>query len=209
MFQRLLTEHNIHHSPNAIGDHNALGIIDNFAKRIKRIITAQFIETNKKNWIDNIQRIVKIYNASPHSSLGGFTPNEAINNDPKINQYLYLVNLMKAQQNNNASDLVIGDKVRIRIGNQFSKGTDPRYSGKIYSIKEIYGNNVLLDNNKKYIRIDLLKVPADSISNEKPNIIQQAKTQHKVNQFLKSNDHTEKPLVAQLRRRQLPRAAKK
>ena len=208
LFQRQLTDHNIHHSPNAIGDHNALGIIDNFAKRIKRILTAQFLETNKKNWIDSIQKIIKIYNASPHSSLGGFTPEEAMSNDPKINQYVYLVNSMKAQQNGNASDLVIGDKVRIRIGNQFSKGTDPRYSGKVHSIKEIYGNNILLDNDKKYIRINLLKVPADSVSIEKPNIIQQAKTQHKVKQFLKSNDHTEKPLVSQLRRKPLPRAAK-
>ena len=208
MFQRLLTENNIHHSPNAVGDHHALGIIDNFAKRIKRILTAQFLETNKKNWIDIIQKIVKIYNSSPHASLGGFSPEEAMTDDTKINQYLFLVNLMKSQRNGAASDLAIGDKVRIRIGNAFTKGTDPRYSGKVHTVKEVYGSNVLLDNDKKYIRINLLKVPADSISDEKPNIIQQAKTQQKVKNFLKSNDHTAKPLVAQLRRKPLPRAAK-
>jgi hypothetical protein len=209
IFQRQLTEHNIHHSANAVGDHYALGIIDNFAKRIKRILTAQFLETKKKNWIDIIQKILKIYNSSPHSSLGGYTPEQAMSDDPELNQYLFQVNLYKAQQIGSSSDLTIGDKVRIRIGNQFSKGTDPRYSGKVHSVKEVYGNNILLDNDKKYIRINLLKVPADSVSDEKPNIIQQAKTQQKVKRFLKSNDHTAKPLVAQLRRKPLPRAVKK
>ena len=208
MFQRLLTDQNIHHSPNAIGDHHALGIIDNFAKRIKRILTAQFLETKKKNWIDNIQKIVKTYNNSPHSSLGGFTPVEAMSDEPNINQYLFLVNLMKSQQNKTASDLSIGDKVRLRIGNQFQKGTDPRYSGKIHTVKEIYGNNILLDNDKKYIRINLLKVPTDSVSDEKPNLIQVAKSNQKTKQFLKSNEHTEKPLPARLRRKPLPRKAK-
>ena len=208
MFQRLLTDQNIHHSPNAIGDHHALGIIDNFAKRIKRILTAQFLETKKKNWIDNIQKIVKTYNNSPHSSLGGFTPVEAMSDEPNINQYLFLVNLMKSQQNKTASDLSIGDKVRLRIGNQFQKGTDPRYSGKIHTVKEIYGNNILLDNDKKYIRINLLKVPTDSVSDEKPNLIQVAKSNQKTKQFLKSNEHTEKPLPTRLRRKPLPRKAK-
>ena len=208
IFQRQLTENNIHHSPNALGDHYALGIIDNFAKRIKRILTAQFLETKKKNWIDIIQKIVKIYNSSPHSSLGGYTPEQAMSDNTELNQYLFQVNLIKSQQNSSASDLTIGDKVRIRIGDQFSKGTDPRFSGKVHSVKEIYGNNILLDNDKKYIRIKLLKVPADSVSDEKPNIIQQAKTQQKVKRFLKSNGHTAKPLVAQLRRKPLPRAVK-
>ena len=132
-----------------------------------------------------------------------------MSDNPELNQYLFQINLSKSQQSGSSSDLTIGDKVRIRIGNQFSKGTDPRYSGKVHSVKEVYGNNILLDNDKKYIRINLLKVPADSVSNEKPNIIQQAKTQQKVKRFLKSNDHTVKPLVAQLRRKPLPRAVKK
>ena len=41
---------------------------------------------------------------------------------------------------------------------------------------------------RKYIRINLLKVPDDTESTDKPNIIQVAKAQQKVKQFLKSND---------------------
>ena len=43
---------------------------------------------------------------------------------------------------------------------------------------------------------------------DKPNVIQKAKTDKKVKTFLKSNDHTSKPLPAQLIRRSLPRKAK-
>jgi transposase InsO family protein len=208
MFQKVLTDHDIHHSPNAIEDHNSLGIIDNFAKRIKRILTAQFLETKNKNWIDNIQEIIKTYNNSSHSSLGGFTPAEAMKDNEKLNQYLFLVNTRKSQKNINASDLSIGDKVRIRIGNRFAKGTDPRYSDTIHKVKEIYGNNILLDNDRKYIRINLLKVPDNTESTDKPNIIQVAKTKQKVKRFLKSNDHTDKILPSQLRKKSLPREAK-
>ncbi len=47
-FKKLLSEYNINHDANAVGDHNALGIVDNFAKRIKRILKAQFLQTQKK-----------------------------------------------------------------------------------------------------------------------------------------------------------------
>ena len=77
-FQKLLVKYNVHHDPNAVGDHNSLGIIDNFAKRIKRILTAHFLQTKKKNWIDIIQKVVKTYNTSPHSALGSFSPSEVM-----------------------------------------------------------------------------------------------------------------------------------
>jgi len=209
-FQKVLVKYDIHHDPNAVGDHNSLGIIDNFAKRIKRILTAYFLQTKKKNWIDVIQKIVATYNVSPHSSLGGFTPTEIMNNaDPDLNQFIVDVNYYKSRQNTTSTDLIIGDSVRIKIADGFLKGTDPRYGGKVHIVKEIYGRNVILDNDKKYVRSQLLKVPANSESIDKPNVIQKAKTDKKVKTFLKSNDHTSKPLPAKLIRKSLPRKAKK
>jgi hypothetical protein len=208
-FQKVLVKNDIHHDPNAVGDHNSLGIIDNFAKRIKRILTAQFLQTNKKNWIDSIQKIVKTYNNSPHASLGGFSPFEVMsNNDEGITDYIFTINSIKSQYNKTATDLKVGDSVRIKISDGFIKGTDPRYGGKVHIVKEIYGKNMILDNDKKYIRAQLLQVPANSVSDERPNTIQKAKTEKKVRTFLKSNDHTVKPLPAQLIRRSLPRKAK-
>ena len=208
MFQKLLTSNNIHHDANAIGDHHALGIIDNFAKRIKRILTAQFLRTNNKIWIDNIQKIIRTYNNSKHSSIADLTPQEVMNDEPELNELVFLINLMKSKENGTASDLAVGDLVRTRITEGFRKGTDPRYSGHIHTVLMINGNNIILDNGKKYIRINLLKVPVGSISDDKPNIIEKAKTDQKVKQTLKSNDHTDAPLVSRLRRRPLPREAK-
>ncbi len=183
-FQKVLVKNDIHHDPNAVGDHNSLGIIDNFAKRIKRILTAQFLQTKKKNWIDIIQKIVRTYNNSPHSSLGGFTPAEVMSNDDKgITDYIITINTIKSKYNITATDLKIGDSVRIKITDGFQKGTDPRYSGKVHKIKEIYGRNMILDNDKKYTRQQLLQVPANSVSEEKPNIREKAKTDKKVKQF--------------------------
>jgi hypothetical protein len=209
-FQKVLVKYDIHHDPNAVGDHNSLGIIDNFAKRIKRILTAYFLQSKKKNWIDVIQKIVATYNVSPHSSLGGFTPTEIMNDDEAgLNQFIVDVNYYKSRQNATSTDLMVGDSVRIKIADGFLKGTDPRYGGKVHIVKEIYGKNVILDNDKKYVRSQLLKVPANSESEDKPNVIQKAKTDKKVKTFLKSNDHTTKTLPAKLIRRSLPRKAKK
>ena len=208
-FQKLLVKYDIHHDPNAVGDHNSLGIIDNFAKRIKRILTAHFLQTKKKNWIDIIQKVVKTYNTSPHSALGSFSPSEVMSNDnQELIDNLVLINTYKSQENATTTDLILGDSVRIKIAGDFRKGTDPRYGGKVHIVKEIYGKNIILDNDKKYVRSQLLKVPANSVSDDKPNVIQQAKTDKKVKTFLKSNDHTTKPLPAQLIRRSLPRKAK-
>ena len=208
-FQKLLVKYNIHHDPNAVGDHNSLGIIDNFAKRIKRILTAHFLQTKKKNWIDIIQKVVKTYNMSPHSALGTYSPSEVMSNDnQELIDNLVLINTYKSQENATSTDLILGDSVRIKIAGDFRKGTDPRYGGKVHIVKEIYGKNIILDNDKKYVRSQLLKVPANSVSDDKPNVIQQAKTDKKVKTFLKSNDHMTKPLPAQLIRRSLPRKAK-
>jgi hypothetical protein len=159
--------------------------------------------------IEGNQKIVRTYNYSPHSSLGGYSPADVMSNDDAlINEYILLINLYKAEMNDTATDLKIGDSVRIKISDGFQKGTDPRYGAKVHIVKEIYGKNAILDNDKKYIRSQLLKVPADSVSEEKPNIVQKAKTEKKVKTFLKSNDHTSKPLPGKLIRRSLPRKAK-
>ena len=79
-------------------------------------------------------------------------------NDKEINDYIMIINLTKSQRNATTSDLSVGDSVRLRISDGFRKGTDPRYSGTVHKINVIYGRNIILDNGKKYIRANLLKV---------------------------------------------------
>jgi transposase InsO family protein len=62
---------------NAISDHHALGIIDNFAKRIKTILTAMFLKNKNTKWINEINRIISQYNSMSNGGLDGLSPNEA------------------------------------------------------------------------------------------------------------------------------------
>jgi hypothetical protein len=207
-FQKVLIHDNIHHDPNAVGDHHSLGIIDNYAKRIKRILTAYFIESKRKVWIDVISKILHIYNTSPHTSLNRITPEEAMANNPTTNQILLDINMMKSKENNIASDLQIGDSVRYRIGNQNTKGTDPRFSQQVLSVKEIYGKNIILDNDKKYIRLNLLKVPIGSESTDTKNLFEEATATKRANTYLKVNNHVDKPIATRLRYKPKQRAVK-
>ena len=91
--------------------------------------------------------------------------------------------------NKTAPNLIMSDNDSSFLGSEFQK-------------------NAILDNDKKYVRSQLLKVPANSESYDKPNMIQKIKIEKKVKQVLKSNEHTSKPLPAKLIRRSLPRKAK-
>ena len=135
-FQKVLVKYDIHHDPNAVGDHNSLGIIDNFAKRIKRILTAHFLQTKKTNWIDIIQKIVRMYNYAPHSSLGGLTPAEIMSGEDKdANSFIVMVNSYKSQFNGAATDLKIGDKVRIKLSGDFQKEQIQDIAAKCIQLK--------------------------------------------------------------------------
>ena len=93
IFEKYLDDNNILLTPNAKQDHRALSIIDNFAKRIKTILTKTFLVSKNKRWLDKIDNIINIYNNTPHIALEGLTPSQALKpeNDNKITQ----INLQK------------------------------------------------------------------------------------------------------------------
>ena len=61
-----------------------------------------------------------------------------------------------------------GDKVRIRIKETFRKGSEPRYSDKVYKVEHVNGKRVTLDNEKTYFESDLIKTIFES---SEPNTI--------------------------------------
>ena len=76
------------------------------------------------------------------------------------------------------TDLQIGDKVRkdVRVSESNTKGTDPRWSDKVFTVKAIKGQTITLNDDSKYKRQNLLKVPADTESTA-TNIVQSIKNQ--------------------------------
>ena len=122
-----------------------------------------------------------------NGGLAGLSPNEACK---KENWEKTLdLNIDKNQHNNTVSDLVIGDKVRKNVLFQDvnSKGTDPRWSDEVFTVKAIHGNNILLNNNVKYKRDKLLKVPPDTTSTPTNSITLAKKINKEINKQAKEN----------------------
>ena len=142
---------------------------------------------NTKVWINDINKIIDVYNNTPHRGIEYLTPNEASHD--KYHEQILSLNLLKNKKNGSASDLLINDKVRIRIGNIFKKGTEPSFSDEIYDVINTDNNKILLSNGKKYKRSSLLKiVPVKAKDlNQQPklnvNIIKEATKTHKIKQL--------------------------
>jgi transposase InsO family protein len=77
IFEKYLDEKSIILSMNALNDHHVLGIIDNFAKRLKTILTKFFLLNRSTRWLDIIDKIINQYNNTKHIALNGLTPSQA------------------------------------------------------------------------------------------------------------------------------------
>ena len=138
-FQDLLDKKQIAINYNALHDHHVMGIIDNFARRLKTILTRIFLKDHTTKWIDRINNIIRIYNNTEHSSINDFKPNEA----EKHKQEIFEINVQKNNVNKTVSDLSIGDKVRKSLTNSHKsiiKGTDPRWTDKVFKVSAIRGH---------------------------------------------------------------------
>ena len=56
------------------------------------------------------------------------------------------------------SDFLPGDPVRKRIKKTFRKGTEPKFSDKIYKVVSSSGLRVTLSNGKTYHEADIIKL---------------------------------------------------
>ena len=157
-FTDLLDKYNITFDTYIKGDHNALGIIDVFASKIKLQIAKYIVITeNKETWDKIMVAVIDNYNNTPNTAIDGITPNEA---HTEANQKkIFKINLLKKQGKQPDSDLVIGDKVRISLRkHKWTKSSSPQFSDEIYTVYFVKGSNVKLDNMQTYKRYSLLKV---------------------------------------------------
>ena len=107
-------------------------------------------------WIDIIDEIVEIYNKSSNSALEGLSPYQAMR--PENFNEVVKINLDKMNKNRRVSDLEVGDKVRKYelFKTSISKASmTPQWSDKIFTVKQVQGQTVLLDDNTKHKRNNL------------------------------------------------------
>ena len=167
-FQDMLSEHHILHSENVPGDHNAMGIIDAFAKKLKIILSKYFLRNRKTRWLKILPEIIKTYNNTPHSGIADLTPNQALK--PENRPIIGDINLEKQLMNKRTSDLESGDKVRRYTANKFSKKSEPVWSDEVYTVNTVRGNTIYLTDGSSARRDYLLKCSPDAVSSE-PNAI--------------------------------------
>ena len=195
-FQQVMDKNDAIHETVKIGDHSALGVIDRFARTIKTILTRYFLESGGTNWTLELETIVNNYNDTPHESLGDKTPNDTLYTQSAQIEVLH-INMDKNKANirlhKKGSDLAAGDNVRVSEANYFKKGTEPRWSDEVYTVQDVKGLSVTLDNDKAYKRDKLLKIPKETVKNTKatvstPNVVKVATKQHKQQLTLKAED---------------------
>ena len=160
IFEKYLDDNNILLTPNAKQDHHALGIIDSMARRIKTILTKTFLVNKNQRWLNKIQKIIDIYNNTPHIALDGLTPQQALN--PQNFNKIVKINLLKKEESKRSSDLEIGDKVRkyILLRKDINKPSmQPNWSETVYKVVKTQGTTITLDDGTKFKRYNLFKIP--------------------------------------------------
>ena len=186
-FQDFLFKHKIALDMNVVNDHNALGIIDNMAKRLKKTLGIYRNRYNNPRWVDYINKIVKTYNNSEHSAIDNITPAQAYSG--MYEDEIFGINLEKASHNKTVSDLEIGDRVRVKIDNIFKKSDTPNWSTELYTVVKIKGTNITIEDKKGNSAVNkrdwLLKVAKDTPEMVKPDLIDKIKKDKKIDRRLK------------------------
>jgi hypothetical protein len=197
-FQKILSDNNAVLEPVKLNDHHALGVIDNFAKNLKRVLSKEFLENKKARWIDILPKIIEQYNNTPHTSLDNITPNQAIT-DPKKREHVMHLNILKAHDNGFVTDLKPGDKVRIDDTSMFKKGTESRWSDEVHVVKEASGKTVTLTDGTTHRRNKILMVPHNTVivptAQLEKNVIKVATKQHKDKQLYKRENIKETDVI--------------
>ena len=181
-FQQILQSNKIIHQPNILNDHHALGLIDSFARTLKKTFTRIFLQNDSTNWTSHINEVVDNFNDMPNSAIDNIKPNDAFLE--KNHRKIYDINYEKSLYNNGKSDIEVNDKVRIKLTGTFRKGSEAKYTDDVYTVKKVNGKSITLDNDEVYKKTSLLIVPKSTKTDEK-NVIVKVNKQNKVDRALK------------------------
>ena len=170
-FQKVIQRFNILMIENDVGNHRQLGVVDRFIETIKNKIYKYFKYYNTTNWVDALPSILKGYNSTPHSALGGIRPenahlhtNEIRISQINMNKEIDTRNIAKSQ-----SEFNVGDKVRKKVKVVIkNRSFNPSYSTEIFTIQKVNGNRIFLNGLTKPVSSDSLQlIPKDSIEGNK------------------------------------------
>lgn len=136
LIKKLMKEKNIKLVFTETGDKHPVGIIERFNRTLRERMARYKTEYNTQNYIDVLPDLVEGYNKTFHTGIKEVPADVLIGvsfPEHKVDPVL---------------DVQEGDKVRKIINKKmFEKGSTPKWSDKVYEIKDITGNEITLNDN--------------------------------------------------------------
>ncbi len=68
-FKEILKENEIFQTLNIKDDHHALGLIDSFARTLKKTFTRIFLNNGNSNWIKHLDEVIDNFNSMPNNAI--------------------------------------------------------------------------------------------------------------------------------------------
>ena len=187
-FHKFVDNNDIIDVQNEFKNHNALGIIDRFSRTLKNMISKLMTSTESTKWVDELPRLIKIYNNTPNEAIENLKPNNVDSNEQNR---IKIANLnFDKQLFNKSIDNVIkqrikpGDYVRIKIEKgTFTKGYEVSYSTDIYRVDKVNGTIAYIDNKRiPFNRLMVVSPSSLSLSNtEKSNADKDSRIKRRLN----------------------------
>ena len=76
-FKEILKENEIFQTLNIKDDHHALGLIDSFARTLKKTFTRIFLNNGNSNWIKHLDEVIDNFNSMPNTAINNIKPDNA------------------------------------------------------------------------------------------------------------------------------------
>lgn len=171
-FLKYLNENHIINYNAEVGDHHSLGIIDRFSKTLKTMISKYMTAYDTTVYYDEVEPLIKVYNHTPHSSLGNISPID-VTKDKENMSLVNQINYAKMKFNNTLNKhqlnkFKVGETVRVKLKkHQFKKGYEVTFSKEVFKIISIDGDIATLNDDSKHKFKNLLVVieGSENISN--------------------------------------------
>ena len=163
----LLEKRQIAQRFKAVGDVNALGVIDRAIQTLKKTMAKIMADGRVRNWQDALKKAVASYNHSYHSTVHD-APSD-VRADPKVTFMNMQDNAKKLQHNQSLFDrrkvkLEQAGAFRAPLANstkQFKRGYQATY-GDATKVKEVHGSTVVGENGVSINLKRVLPVPEGS-----------------------------------------------
>ena len=108
--------------------------VERFNRTLKGRMYKYFSAKNTKRWVDVLDKLVKNYNTSYHTSIK-MTPTEALDREGDVRNNLYGVpNVHKKSK----PKFVVGSRVRIsKYKTKFNRGYTPNFTNEMFTVVEV------------------------------------------------------------------------